>query len=210
MSTTPSGFVVLVPVKAPALAKSRLVGLPGYRRAVLARSFALDTLTAALAASPVVAVYAVTADADFARSAMALGARQAPDGRDLNDALSSAARLVRAEWPQAMPVALCADLPALRPDDLSAALAMVHRDRGGLVADAERVGSTMYAAPYDAFTPRFGSDSRRAHLAGGVEEITADLATLRRDVDDLDDLDAARVLGLGQHSRDALASLRSA
>ncbi len=205
MRATPGPFVVLVPVKPTTLAKSRLVGLPDEVRARLARAFALDTIAAALDARYVDAVYAVTDDPDVADDAVALGAWRIPDGRDLNHALSTAAGLVRAGLPSSVPVALCADLPALRPDDLSSALAEVHPVRGGLVADAEGVGTTLYAAPYGSFRPRFGADSRRAHLADGVDEISAELASLRRDVDDADDLEAAMAIGLGPRTRAALA-----
>ena len=45
----PVRCVVVVPVKPPALGKSRLVGLTDEQRRELAEAFALDTVTAALA-----------------------------------------------------------------------------------------------------------------------------------------------------------------
>ncbi len=68
------------------------------------------------------------------------------------------------------------------------------------MADTAGVGTTMYAAAYDEFRPRFGADSRAAHLEQGAREIDGELPSLRRDVDDLDDLDHARHLGLGPHT----------
>ena len=45
-------YVVLVPVKPPAVGKSRLVGLPDETRRELAAAFALDTVSACLATPP--------------------------------------------------------------------------------------------------------------------------------------------------------------
>ena len=58
----------------------------------------------------------------------------------------------------------------------------------------------MYAAPLDEFDPRFGPGSRAAHLDAGARELHGDLVTLRQDVDDPDDLERARALGLGPHT----------
>ncbi len=49
-------YVVLVPVKPPAVGKSRLVGLPDGPRRELAAAFALDTVSACLATPGVGAV----------------------------------------------------------------------------------------------------------------------------------------------------------
>ena len=54
-------FVVLVPVKAPALGKSRLL-VPDHVRPGLATAFALDTLSAARETSTVTDVVVVTSD----------------------------------------------------------------------------------------------------------------------------------------------------
>ena len=106
----------------------------------------------------------------------------------------------RRRWPDLAPVALCADLPALRPADLDDALSRAGVGVPSFVADADGIGTTLYTAPHDAFDPRFGPGSRDAHLDGGAVEITGELATLRRDVDDLSDLQVAHRLGLGVHT----------
>jgi 2-phospho-L-lactate guanylyltransferase len=104
--------------------------------------------------------------------------------------------------------ALCADLPALQPDDLSGALAQVDDVDPWFVTDHVGNGTTMYAAAPDAvFNPQFGPDSRLAHLELGAREITGDLVTLRLDVDDLADLDLARGHGLGAHTGKLLDEL---
>ena len=198
-----ASYVVLLPVKPPAQGKSRLEGDPARRRA-LAAAFALDTARACLAAGSVTAVLAVTDDARFADQLRTIGCETIPDGvaGDLNESLRLAAAEARRRWPEATPVAVCADLPALLPADLDAALESV--DGMAFVADQDEVGTTLYTAPYDVFAPRFGHRSRQAHLDTGAREINGDLRSLRRDVDDAAGLAAATTLGLGAHTRLAL------
>jgi 2-phospho-L-lactate guanylyltransferase len=199
-------YVVLLPVKPPARGKSRLEVDPGRRRA-LAAAFALDTARACLAASRVVAVLAVTDDARFADDLRAVGCATIPDGvaGDLNESLRQAAAEAQRRWPDSRPVAVCADLPALRSDDLDDALDSADSVVGvSIVADQEGVGTTLYTAASAAFEPRFGSGSRAAHLDHGATEISGQLPSLRRDVDTARDLDDASALGLGAHTRLAM------
>ena len=200
---SPVPHVLLVPVKPPAHGKSRLLGVPGDRRRDLAAAFALDTVTACLATPGVARVLAVTDDALFARDLEAVGCDVLPDGHsgELNTSLALAAAEARRRWPDLRPVALCADLPALRSDELATALAAGDAHEQAFVADAAGIGTTMYAATYDAFAPHFGGESRAAHVGAGAVEIGGELASLRADVDDLDDLARARELGLGPHTR---------
>ena len=100
-------------------------------------------------------------------------------------------------------MALCADLPALRPDELATALASITSPTA-YVADAAGTGTTLYAATYDKFAPRFGIDSAAAHAAGGAAPVAGVLAGLRQDVDDLISLQAAVALGVGPPTRAAL------
>lgn len=209
-----AGWVVLVPVKPPARGKSRLVGLDDQDRRELASAFALDTVGACLATPGVEQVLVATDDAGFASSLLALGAACIPDGdsSDLNATLRQTAAEAARRWPALQPVALCADLPTLRPDDLAAGLASVagalSREQAVFVPDAAGVGTTLYAAAYDVFEPRYGGDSRQAHLDAGCTEVSDAPATLRRDVDDLVDLQAATALGLGPRTADVVAGLR--
>jgi 2-phospho-L-lactate/phosphoenolpyruvate guanylyltransferase len=198
-------YVVLLPVKPPARGKSRLEVDPGRRRS-LAAAFALDTARACLAAESVGAVLAVTDDARFAADLRNAGCETIPDGvaRDLNESLRLAAAEAMRRWPDGTPVAVCADLPALLPADLDIALSWGSGTR--FVADRERIGTTLYTAPYDAFAPHFGPRSRQAHLDGGAAEVPGDLASLRLDVDDAEALAAAETLGVGAHTRLALLS----
>jgi 2-phospho-L-lactate guanylyltransferase len=201
-----SSYVVLLPVKPPARGKSRLEVDPVRRRA-LAAGFALDTAAACLLAGSVTAVLAVTDDARFADELRSAGCETIPDGvaGDLNESLRQAAAEARRMRPDAVPVAVCADLPALRPADLDAALDSAARKTGpAFVADRDGVGTTLYTAAYPAFDPRFGFHSRQAHLDAGAREIGGELPTLRRDVDDAAGLADAESWGLGIHTRRAM------
>jgi 2-phospho-L-lactate guanylyltransferase len=200
---TDSGYVVLLPVKPPARGKSRLDVDPARRRS-LAAAFALDTARACLAADRVTAVLAVTDDARFAADLRAAGCDTIPDGvtGDLNESLRQAAAEAARRWPHDVPVAVCADLPTLLPADLDAALGAAAG--AAFVADHDGVGTTLYTAPYDAFRPHFGRESRQAHLDSGAHEITLPLRSLRLDVDDRTALAEAADLGVGAHTRLAL------
>lgn len=199
-------FVVLVPVKSPTLGKSRLQ-VPAHLRPGLASAFALDTITAARDTVGVAEVVAVTSDEAFAERCREFGIRTLPDDVGLNEALAAAARAVRRRHPDAVPVAVCADLPCLLPEDLATALGQAAAGGAWFVADADGEGTTTYVAPYDAFTPRFGSGSRAAHLAAGAREVVGPLPTLRRDVDDETALSSALETGVGRHTAEAVALL---
>ena len=208
--STPPTFCVVVPVKPPAFGKSRLVGLPDDVRRGLAAAFALDTIAACRGARRVGEVLVATDDAAFAMAVRAAGCVAVPDAvtGDLNSSLRQAALEAARRWPDLQPVALCADLPALRPADLDEALAVVEarRDQSFFVADAAGSGTTLYTAPVEQFAPRFGVDSRAAHDELALE-VRGDLASLRLDVDDLDDLVQALTLGVGPRTRELAASL---
>lgn len=200
--------VVLVPVKPPAFGKSRLAGLGPRQRTVLAEAFALDTVAACLGCDAVAAVLVVTDDAGFSSRAAALGSPAIPDGvsDDLNGTLRQAAAEAHRRWPDLRPVAVCADLPALRPGELAAALAAMDGPHPWFVADAAGVGTTIYAAAYDEFDPRFGPGSCTAHLDAGARRVEA-APSVRRDVDDLPGLRDALALGVGPRTRAAAQDL---
>ena len=202
MPATPTArFAVLVPVKPPAFAKSRLRDLGDDARRDLAAAFAVDTVTAAAACPLVDRVLVVTDDHELARGLADLGVDVIPDGTsdDLNGTLALAAAEMHRRRPDLRLVALCADLPALRPEELAAALAAAPEDVMAFVADADGLGTTAVVAPsLDLFRPAFGPASRQRHLDAGAHEVDGvDVPTLRRDVDDRDDLVEALRLGVG-------------
>lgn len=202
-------YVALVPVKPPALGKSRLVGLADDARRELAATFALDTVAACVASELIAEVLVATDDAAFSVELAGLGAVTIPDGvaMDLNGTLRQSAAEARRRWPGLVPVALTADLPAVRAEDLDEALGAVVPGEPAYVADAEGLGTTLYTAAHDVFDPRFGPGSALAHDATGARPITAPLPRLRRDVDDLQDLDDALALGVGPRTAERAASL---
>ena len=178
------------------------------QRAEVAAAFALDTAAAALACESVHAVLAITDDHRFARRLAALGCSVIPDGvsNDLNGSLRLAAAEAVRRWPGCLPVAVTADLPALRPAELAQALLSIGH-RPAFVRDLAGTGTTLYAAAPHHFKPCFGPDSARAHASSGAVEIAQTCASLRQDVDTLSDLRAATALGLGSHTA-AAAPLR--
>ncbi|MFT4265176.1 MAG: 2-phospho-L-lactate guanylyltransferase, partial [Nocardioides sp.] len=104
------------------------------------------------------------------------------------------------------PAALCGDLPALRPADLATALGLASESGPAYVADADGLGTTLFTSPLEGFHPCFGPDSRALHDGMGASPIEGELSSLRRDVDDLDDLRAAAPLGLGARTATAARS----
>lgn len=197
---THESFVVIVPVKPPSRGKSRLEALPADQRRLLAAAFARDTAIAAMHTPGVEAVLVVTDDFRFAADLRADGCEVIPDGvtNDLNATLRQAAAEASRRWPDATPVALCADLPCLSSDDLQRALA--HIDGASFVRDSAGTGTTTYTAPYADFRPSFGPNSAALHTFGGAHELVASVPTLRLDVDDPADLARALQLGVGQHT----------
>ncbi len=94
---------------------------------------------------------------------------------------------------------MLADLPCLIAADLEAALMGV--ERRSFVADAAGTGTTLLIAPPGTpLDPRFGVGSAQAHTSSGAVAITADLRSLRLDVDTTDDLAAALRFGVGEHT----------
>ncbi len=209
----PRRYAVLVPVKPPAVAKSRLAPLGDGRRRDLAAAFAADTVAAVLACPLVAAVLVVTDDHRLAAEMTELGADVMPDGTsDLNGTLRQAAAEMHRRGPGLRLAAVCADLPALRAAELATVLARSARSGMSFVPDQEGVGTTaVMAADLASFRPSFGDGSRHHHRDAGAYEVDAtDVPGIRRDVDDPDDLSEALGLGVGPHtSRAAMPLLPS-
>ncbi|MGA3151281.1 MAG: 2-phospho-L-lactate guanylyltransferase [Streptosporangiaceae bacterium] len=209
-SAPPPAWSLVIPVKVLARAKSRLTGLAGDRRAELALAMAADTTAAALAAPPVAAVIVVTDDETVRAALAALGAIVVRDqpAAGLNAALEFGAAYSDARWPGRGRAGLAGDLPALRPDEMAAALAAAGAQAESFVPDAAGTGTTLYAAgPAAAFRPAFGPGSRDQHLAAGAVELgLPGLAGLRQDVDTPADLDLVAGIGLGPRTSAVLAA----
>lgn len=206
-------WVVVVPVKPAAAGKTRLE-VPGIDRVALARAIALDTIAAATACDEVGQVIVVSDDAALPLQAAGIpglrfvsetepdgsvplaAATARADGGSRLDAAVAVGIAAAGERPRA---ALLGDLPALRPDDLAAALRAATAHDRTVVADAEGTGSTLLTAAAGVpWRSSFGDGSFVRHLdLGFVALDLPDASTLRRDVDTAAQLAEARALGLG-------------
>jgi 2-phospho-L-lactate/phosphoenolpyruvate guanylyltransferase len=200
-------WAIVIPVKRLVLAKTRLADSVDVR-ADLALAMALDTVAAARAATVVEHVVVVTDDPAAAQAVTRMGARVVADTPDagLNPALVHGAQTAARSGGDLAVAALSSDLPALRASDLDGVLLAAAAHACCVVADAEGSGTTLLTARDPAaFTPQFGPQSRQAHVDAGAYDVTRTAgASVRRDVDTVDDLRAAVELGLGPATAAAL------
>lgn len=202
---------VVIPVKGLLRGKSRLrdAAVPDPdAHADLVLALALDTVTAAAAAPGVSRVLAVTSDtaaaAALRRAGVDVLTERPPYG--LNAALRQGEAALEAG--RGVVGALQADLPALRPAELGAALVEAAGRRSCCV-DRHGTGTTLLlSAPGQALRPAFGSGSAAAHRNSGAVELAGALPSLRCDVDTADDLRAAARLGLGPRTSAILGTRR--
>lgn len=196
---------VVIPVKPAVAAKSRL---RVRDRESLARAIAVDTI-AAVAASPAVAeVVVVTSDPGVGRELAAIPSARIVDDRGsegLSAAISLGIASVASDRHRAV---LLGDLPALRPEALTAALAAAAGVPLGTVPDADGDGTALVTAlPGVVLEPRFGADSAAAHRAAGFVPLPVERdSSLRRDVDTAEHLAVALALGLGPRTAAALVA----
>ena len=207
MNGSEARWAIVVPIKRLAVAKTRLVDDADVRGA-LALAMALDTVAAARSCTAVDLVVVVTDEPSAAEAVTRMGALVVADAPDagLNPALRHGALAASEASGNAAVAALSSDLPALRADDLDGVLAAAAHHASCVVADAEETGTTLLTSrDADAFSPLFGIRSRRAHLGAGAYDITDKAgASLRRDVDTVDDLRSAVELGVGPATAAAL------
>lgn len=204
---------LLVPVKPLRLAKTRLRGAadggagdPGAH-AELVAAVAFDTVRAARRARGVTEVRCVTSDAALTRALASEGVRTVEDvpAAGLNPALRHGDEQLRRDG-VARVGALQADLPALHPDELDAALAAAGGDRA-FCPDRQGTGTTLLLAePGHPLDPRFGDRSAAAHADTGAKQLDGAWPSLRCDVDTAADLALAREIGLGPRTRALLAA----
>ncbi|HET6968951.1 MAG TPA: 2-phospho-L-lactate guanylyltransferase [Ornithinibacter sp.] len=203
-------WAAVVPVKGGPLAKSRL-RLPRSARAALADAFARDTVAALVDALPGMPVLVVTSDAAVAGWVPTAGARLVADtGHGLDAAVASGCRAAAGLGARRIAVVL-GDHPALRPEEVRAALGEAARHPRCVVPDAAADGTALLTLPVPslpegrAVRTAFGPGSAAAHERLGHTRLDLDLPGLRVDVDDAASLAAAWQLGLGPHSVEALA-----
>ncbi|WP_433237445.1 2-phospho-L-lactate guanylyltransferase (plasmid) [Streptosporangium sp. CA-135522] len=193
------GVDLVVPIKNLDRAKSRLRGtVPAHKHAGLVLTLLLDTVTAAAQAGGVRRVLVICEDERIPAALAGTGV-ECVDERGLpglNAALRFGAAYLRT--PGSTVGALQADLPALRPADLSAAIEEA-AGRRAYCADRPGTGTTLLlAAPGEPLHPSFGPRSADAHAATGAVRVGGSLASLRCDVDTEDDLAIAAQIGLGK------------
>ncbi|TDP97493.1 2-phospho-L-lactate guanylyltransferase [Labedaea rhizosphaerae] len=193
---------LVVPMKRLDRAKSRLRGaVPGGsgRHVELALALLLDTVTAARAADGVRSVLVVCEDERVPVALRGTGV-DVVDERGLpglNEALAFGARLLGEDGHVG---ALQADLPALRPVELAAAIAQAGGARA-FCPDKEGTGTTLLLAGIgEALDPRFGPGSAAAHAGTGAVAVGVGTPGLRCDVDTAEDLEAACQLGVGDRT----------
>jgi 2-phospho-L-lactate guanylyltransferase len=187
---------VVVPAKRLAVAKSRLRPVTaGGSHDDWVLALLADTVAAASASPAVTAVVVVTDEPAAAAVVRELGARTVPDepDRGLNPALVHGARCAATD----AVAALSSDLPALRPAELTAALAAAEAAPRCFVADAAGTGTTLLTALGVDLDPHFGGGSARAHEQAGAVPLAGEWPGLTRDVDTAEDLRAALALGVG-------------
>lgn len=192
---------MIVPVKDPLTAKSRLHPPAGVARADLAHAFALDTIAAAAAGIPPAHLVVVTADehtSTFVRDRGGIVVADHGDG--LNPAIRLGIGHVEREMGPGPTAVLLGDIPTLRPQDLVSALSACAAYRRALVPDASGRGTVLLSAlsPRD-LDPRFGPDSAREHSRDCVR-LDLGLPGLRTDVDDDRALREAIRIGVGRHT----------
>jgi len=184
-------WTVLLPVKTTPVAKTRLLPASSdpVAHARLVDAVRADTLAAARAADGVARVLIVTDVAGLPDAFV-----QTRPG--LNAALAEAAEHAARTWPEDGVAALVGDLPALRPAELSAALAAAAGQPRSFVPDAAGTGTTLLAAlPGTPLQPAFGPGSGARHRASATALDAG--PGLRQDVDTAADLQAAAGIGLG-------------
>lgn len=200
---------LIIAVKRLPAAKTRLAAqFPAGRRERVVLAMLVDTISAARAVPTVHSVTVVTADETAAAAAAGLGAAivadptpsQHPD--PLNNALLAACGAVQISNPNI--VVLQGDLPALKPDELAAAVADAAGYPRSFVADRQGTGTAALCAFGVPVDPRFGTDSARRHRDSGAVELTGGWPGLRCDIDTPDDLAEACRLGVGAATAAAL------
>jgi 2-phospho-L-lactate guanylyltransferase len=197
---SPAAWHVVVPVKGVVGAKTRLAPPHGVDRGHLAVAMALDTLESVCRVISPERVHVVTADAQFASAARELGTLVVADPAD--DGLLGAIGAGLHSLPSGSPTAvLLGDLPALRADELAAALAAAEAHPRAFVPDRHGTGTVLITgAPGIRLIPHFGTDSAAAHETAGHVRLDLPLPTLRTDVDLAEDLAAVLRMGTGRHT----------
>lgn len=204
---------LIIAVKRLAAAKSRLAPVfSAQTRERVVLAMLLDTIAAATRVPTLRRITVVTPDDVAAEAARQLGADvladPTPDGHPdpLNNAIIAAESVIAsATDPVPNIVVLQGDLPALQPQELTQAIDAARANRRSFVADRHGSGTAALFGFGGALMPAFGPDSARRHRSSGAVELTGAWPGLRCDIDTPADLHAARRLGVGPATTQAIA-----
>lgn len=206
---TTADIGVIIAVKRLSAAKTRLAPVFSARtRENIVLAMLVDTLTAAARSTSLHTITVVTPDQAAATAAARLGAHVLADPTPeddpdpLNNAIVAAERVLTDEVSNI--VVLQGDLPALQTQELSEAIRAARRHARSFVADRLGSGTALLCAFHTALDPQFGPDSAARHRSSGAVELTGAWPGLRCDVDTPADLTAARRLGVGLTTEQAV------
>lgn len=204
----------LIPMKELSRAKARLAPtLDDAGRRGLAQALLRDVLAAVVACPALDGVAVAVDDPDVLSLAAESGAEGMAVPGALNEALTSASRMLSERGIDRL-VVLAADLPLAEPESI----ASVAEAAADVVAVPSRDGGTnALSLPAGGIPFCFGPDSARRHLAAaegaGLRRLRFDVPTLALDIDTAEDLDRLRdVAGsdpaaIGRNTLAALESL---
>lgn len=203
-------IALVIAVKRLTAAKTRLAPvLSATARGDVVLAMLVDTITAALSVPVLRSVLVVTPDDVAAGAARRLGAEvladPTPEGHadPLNNALTAAEAVVRTR--NSNVAVLQGDLPALKPSELREAIEAARAHPRSFVADRQGTGTAALFTFGVALDPRFGAGSAQRHRQSGAVELTGAWPGLRSDIDTPADLAAARALGIGPATAQAIA-----
>ncbi|GAA2217026.1 2-phospho-L-lactate guanylyltransferase [Micromonospora olivasterospora] len=201
---TNGSWVVVVPAKPFAAAKTRCADLDVSERSALARAMLLDVVGGLTRARRVRAVVVAATDPEVAGAALSCGAVVAGTtrGPDLNREVLDALTVAREALPDARLAVAMADLAGAQPADFDAALAAAGSHSRAIVSDADGTGTTMVTLTVPGeFRPFLGPGSRCRFLADGYHDLPVAAPGLRRDVDTVSHLLALGTDRLGGATR---------
>jgi 2-phospho-L-lactate guanylyltransferase len=198
----------VVPVKRIAAAKQRLSDVFAVElRQALVLAMLEDVLTALAAVRTLAGIVVVTEDARAAEIAESHRALVWSDGADdgHTGAVACAARRLARDGAALLTVP--ADIPLVRPEDVSRLIAAHRFPRGFSIVPSrdERGSNAILCSPADAVTLAFGDDSFRPHLAAsraqGIEPQTIHLPRIALDIDRADDVTEFLAIPSRSHAR---------
>nr|WP_284291815.1 2-phospho-L-lactate guanylyltransferase [Angustibacter aerolatus] len=204
-------WVVVLPVKHADRGKTRLDVADPADRVRLARAVALDSLAAVRACPDVAVRLVVTGDPQVSQVARAAGDEVLDDpARGWTPRSTPAWRRPRAGGRSSTWRCCSPTCPRCARPSLSEALQVAAGHDRALVADHEGSGTVLLTASAGvAAHPAFGPGSAAAHQALGAVPLTAQVPSLRQDVDTVADLRRAAEPGAGTADRTRRCGRRS-